>query len=651
MFSSWTSFLEKVSNIDIQYSKCGEGNDIISILTWNILSPSLYDNYLSTDNNEIRLKKIVDYILSFDSDIINLTEIDEFFNLITLNVIESKFDQKTYKYDDKHFTNDQKYFTYYLNELFEDYNFVYNPKPDSVDKNKISTRHGNLFLFKKTKFSLENFISSNYTIKNHEPNVDNQIIVIIDLKRKDTNEKFIFVSAHLKSGTSFEKMNSRLNQLKYILEFLKDLKYENENIILVGDFNEILLSKDLNYIENHLKKIVNDEKEINKFLLFFKNFFDNYEYSLKNICLNKNDNKLCSTTQAEIKNKNINAKDSKKSNEILDYILINNKFNNNYNIVYVKSYDSKIHNKLNDDKLNETSNSFIEKNLSDHFPIFIKFESKKIVQKSDEIIKRNNDLSLKNNDLSLIINDKLNNNDSLSLITLTSKNITKISEYNNYDIINITDVCEYDENGNIWKNIYKLNNFNCVYIPKNRYDIILSESKKLRVGNLVLLNKNKIKILNCFSCPYTYMKNCNQLIVVIKCLVLNKKELTIFSIDLNNQKHYEEYNKEFKNDINYLNDKNDDLETNSYNYLYRLIYILTPKIFENKNENIILIGNFNINKLNNIVEKHNNLKFNDINDNDDKITICINNLLYKAYNSKTICYKELNCKILKLKNV
>jgi hypothetical protein len=143
-----------------------------------------------------------------------------------------------------------------------------------------------------------------------------------------------------------------------------------------------------------------------------------------------------------------------------------------------------------------------------------------------------------------------------------------------------------------------LDKFYYVYVPKNRY--ILINNNKLRSGNLILLNKNKLNLLNCISCPFTYMRNCNQLIVVIKCSIkkLNNKIITIFSTDLTNKFYYDQYNIEFKNDSDFLNDNNHDLELYSYNYLYKLIYEICPNILQNKNELVLLIGKFNINKFN-----------------------------------------------------
>lgn len=339
-FSHTESFFKNIKNLYTDYNK-----NILKILLWNILAPSLNRN--NSGDWTKRKDVIKDYITKFNADICTLTEVDEYF-------YEG---EQTWSYFD---LLDQ-FITSNLN-----YSYIYMPKTQSVQN--IQSRHGNVIMWKRHIFSY----NYHFTIPfDNDPDTENQLALFLSLTHKYSDEKFLVVSTHLKSMSSkkyFSNNENEFDQSKFeniifknpekktmnlkkryenissILDTCNDLiiKSQINNLILMGDFNE-------HYTQEILKYIVDNKFQNSKILKSIQTI-----YSL--CCINNNNTGIpCKSTQAPINNKSLNAKDSLDSDERLDYIILGGKILNNK--IKVENFDKNF------------ITNFLNKNTSDHYPV------------------------------------------------------------------------------------------------------------------------------------------------------------------------------------------------------------------------------------------------------------------------------------------
>ena len=303
----------------------------ISLITWNILAPSLSKTN-TRENFNLRYGNIKSFMDKIDPfyTIVNFTEVDQF---VTQYSLPDKFllspfvdvKDKTYFYDA------------YIKNSFNDRSFIYCPKPKSVSTS-IPIRHGNLLMFNKQCRIMEIY---NFQYASKYPN--NQCVILTNLLINKV--PFTVVSVHLVSGTNEEKINARKIQLSYVYEKINKYAY-SDNIILMGDFNENNMISNEDYIPLKINTI-----------------YPPYQRS-----------------QANNPSKSGNAKDNKENNEILDYIIFHKKLYEK-----VKKLSTTVY--TDEDKFEGD----IKQDKSDHYPITAKVRFKELVKFSES----NNEIFIK----------------------------------------------------------------------------------------------------------------------------------------------------------------------------------------------------------------------------------------------------------------
>ena len=132
----------------------------VRVLTWNILAPSLYSQPEFTQSNWYkRIHIIKNYITKFNSDIVNLSEVDESFVDIVSGIEYSFLDMAL--------------------SFKGEYSFVYLPKTQSVSPS-IRSRHGNLVMWKRDTFEYVFHITHPLDC---DADTDNQIVIFLCLRK------------------------------------------------------------------------------------------------------------------------------------------------------------------------------------------------------------------------------------------------------------------------------------------------------------------------------------------------------------------------------------------------------------------------------------------------------------------------------------
>jgi endonuclease/exonuclease/phosphatase family metal-dependent hydrolase len=422
----------------------------IKLLTWNILAPSLSNNIIEPNNETFlrRYKNIVKFIKKMQTnnyDIINFTEVDQYIG-DTLN----RLSLKDGLYNKEYFKYNSFFYDIYIKNFFDNYNYIYCPKPKSVDVNSISVRHGNLIMLEESIKILQIF-NMQYT----QDNDSNQCIIFTNILYK--NEVFTVISVHLVAGNKEPRISIRSKQINYILDNIQ--KYAKENIILLGDFNTPDLS---NEIEKSQQYKIFKPKDLNSL---------NYPPFKK--------------SQANNYSKSVNAKDSKEHDHVLDYIVFNNILNER--IVYSSTYTYD-----ESDKFEVIKEQDKKKDKSDHYPISANIFFYPICKQG-------------NNAFNNINNDSIN-------IYITAQNIENYLNYKyliystSYTKLNANLV--YSNSNNLFiKNYNELQSF--VKIDNNQNDHMnmthfIYYNKNLILVTYFLENDLDIDFLNIFK---TYLPN------------------------------------------------------------------------------------------------------------------------------------------------
>ena len=192
--------------------ECSNSNGY-SILQWNTLSnklstkqifPNVDENYLKWENR----KKLIKEILKKENpDILILDEIDNFNNFK-----KEIIDALKIKYTGNFYERLDKYMGIYIG---------INPNKFLLIEQKKIKFHGN-----------DNELTEN---KNKFESLSPQIFIVSTIEEIKTKETFYLIVSHLKAKK--ENENIRLIQINEILQYIKDNGLNNQNIILVGDFN------------------------------------------------------------------------------------------------------------------------------------------------------------------------------------------------------------------------------------------------------------------------------------------------------------------------------------------------------------------------------------------------------------------------------
>ena len=191
--------------------ECSNSNGY-SILQWNTLSnklstkqifPNVDENYLKWEN---RKKLIKDILKKENPDILILDEIDNYNNFKKEIIDELKI-----KYNGNFYERLDKYMGIYI----------------GINPNKFL-----LIEQKKIKFHGKNHEFQNES-KYHS--LSPQIFIVSKIQEIKTKDIFYLIVSHLKAKK--ENENIRLIQINEILEYINNNGLNNENIILVGDFN------------------------------------------------------------------------------------------------------------------------------------------------------------------------------------------------------------------------------------------------------------------------------------------------------------------------------------------------------------------------------------------------------------------------------
>lgn len=286
----------------------------LSVLSLNILAPSLTKRPENLATFTDRLAKIATSVKSYfgDIDVLVFSEVDEY-------------------------TESQHVYQVFT-PLFSHYTLFYLPKPTSVDTSNISVRHGTLIMINNRRVKCRGSFPAPLTDASSiagsvvaDPTLldtQNQILNILLLEERIDKNRFVLCGVHLKAGTNERSAALRKLQLAEIVKRVNDLSSYSTSAILVGDFNEPQLT--------------------------IEGFTDVYE------CQGSQSTVVpCLRTQAVAPElKSANAKDSKDNDTRLDYIFFRNIFHIERNTIVFEGKDIE---------------SYDNSNLSDHFPIGVRF--------------------------------------------------------------------------------------------------------------------------------------------------------------------------------------------------------------------------------------------------------------------------------------
>jgi mRNA deadenylase 3'-5' endonuclease subunit Ccr4 len=187
-----------------KFIRVSKEDPVLTVFHWNTLSdqlsgffPSIDDKYLDWSN---RKDKISAEILSINSDIVCLTEIDHYEDFLQPLLLNKGY-----------------------NSIFK--------------KKKSWHRDGLCIGYDMQKFRYVHHTSIQY------PN-SNQFALLLKLLLGTI--ELLVISTHLKSGSQYE--DDRVDQIKYLIKRLEE--YKGTSIILCGDFNCEPFSKTYNIIIN-----------------------------------------------------------------------------------------------------------------------------------------------------------------------------------------------------------------------------------------------------------------------------------------------------------------------------------------------------------------------------------------------------------------
>lgn len=286
----------------------------LSIISLNILAPSLTSVPESNEQFSGRLVRIAEKLQTLfnDADIYVFSEVDEY--------VENQHVYKTFQ------------------SVFPNYSLFYLPKPKSVDTRTIPVRHGTMILISREKIkcygsfpvTLTDASSMASLVDSDDRSLlidQNQIINILLLKERTSNQRFVLAGVHLKAGKSGAL---RAIQIRELLKRVNDLQSFSYKAILVGDFNEPDMS-----IGHDFSDAYDCSKDVKEPLI------------------------PCTRTQALAPAlKSSSAKDSKDSDTRLDYIFYRGFAYSSRARIFFKGAEIE---------------NYDNNNFSDHFPIGLKF--------------------------------------------------------------------------------------------------------------------------------------------------------------------------------------------------------------------------------------------------------------------------------------
>ena len=314
----------------------------LSILTWNILAPSLQNQNYNVSWDD-RREKIVSYINNFvfRKTSRERTDLLLSFDLIVFNEIDDIYKIDKYNFKDQTAFVFKRELDYWESFFSSQYNIIHATKPYGIGNGNI--KHGPMILLNRQRFQIY-FIDTIHLDVNRD---QNQIAVFIRA-RLDNRLNLIICALHLASGVKQDIAETRQLQIDKVLEELQ--KYDDGfEKIIIGDFNDPKIVNLKNKFNEYRfynfcqKEKCNIEQRIDSGDKITSASFEPDKYKYYSPCF---------TTIAD--NNSVRSANAKDIKSPIDHIFINSRaFTFRGCLLY---------------KTQSEGDEFAQLNLSDHFP-------------------------------------------------------------------------------------------------------------------------------------------------------------------------------------------------------------------------------------------------------------------------------------------